>query len=210
MKKTTRTIDCGELKALVDALEPGDAIVTKNAGIATAAIRYFTKSPFTHVEAYAGRIEGVPLLVGAGPVFAGVFSKVRVVPLESLSADFVVMRPVGFGDAERSFIVRFMLSQLEASYGYSEYIPIAYRIILRKLNERFGTTYNIPTKDSAPGEWVCSELYAAGCDAMSEIFNGDGAFFGVPPINVYPFRIACDYVKMRNVAECVNGSVSVY
>jgi hypothetical protein len=195
---------------LLDVLQPGDAIVSKDAGAATAVIRFFTQSQFTHVDGYVGHILGEPILVGAGPVFGGVFSKVRLVPLSSLANDFVIMRPRDGSSEERLTIAKFMLSQVNLPYGYCQYIPIAYRIALRWLNRRLGTKFNVPTKDVAPGEWVCSELYAAGCDLMLRNRGSESSnYFGTPPINVYPCHIAADTMRMRLVAERVGKDLNI-
>jgi hypothetical protein len=194
---------------LADILQPGDAVVSKDAGAATMLIRYFTDSTFTHVDGYIGSILGVPMLVGAGPVFAGIFSKVRVVPLSTIQNDFVVMRPRYETPVDRADIAKFMLSQVNKAYAYKQYIAIGYRIVLRFLNKRLGTKFNVPTKDTCPGEWICSELYAAACNNMLEQKNAVGNFFGDSPMNIYPGDIAADTIRMELVAERINGEVHI-
>jgi hypothetical protein len=194
---------------LAAVLRPGDALVTKSSGLPTAAIRWFTGSPYTHVECYAGELLGKAILVGAGPVFAGIFSKVRLVPLSAIQADFVVMRPYSWVTEDQELIAAFMVQHLEAEYGYMEYIPIAYRIALRWLNNRFGLSLNVPTKDDSPSEWVCSELYAAGCEYANSITTRSGSFWGVEPINVYPCSIV-DSPKMKKIASKDGGNITFY
>jgi hypothetical protein len=194
----TTSKSCG-LDDLEKILRPGDAFVTKSSGLPTALIRWFTDSEYTHAECYAGKVLDKSVLVGAGPVFGGVFSKVRIIPLSAIKSDFVVMRPM-LPLSDNESIARFMLQHLEAEYGYLEYIPIAYRIALRFLNKQFGLSLKVPTKDSSPSEWVCSELYAAGCEYANVVSGKTGSFWGTEPINVYPCHIV-DSNKMVKIAS---------
>jgi hypothetical protein len=204
-----KEVKADDINKLMDTLRPGDALVTKSAGFPTAAIRFFTGSPYTHVECYAGELFGKSILVGAGPVFAGVFSKVRLIPLSSVQADFVVMRPYSWVVEDQELIAAFMVQHLEEEYGYLEYIPIAYRIALQWLNKKFGLSITVPTKDGSPSEWVCSELYAAGCEYANTMTSRSGSFWGVEPINIYPSSIV-DSPKMRKIASKDGENITFY
>jgi hypothetical protein len=184
-------------------LEIGDLLLSKDMGPFTYPIRYFTGSPYTHVDIYAGELYNAPIIIGSGPVFFNFLSKVRVAPLTSLQ-HYDVYRMKGNKNGIKK-VLKFAVSQLDHPYGYLELVLIGYRLLLKKLNYKYGFNFNVQTSDKAVNKWVCSELAAAGYDYMlmgnmtvQDYINlyqvGSGYlnkhFFGGPPITITPGDVA--------------------
>lgn len=157
-----------------DMLQPGDVILSKNAGIATFLIRWWTKSPYTHVDVYVGDLYGVSLAVGAGPVFGGVFSKVRAVLVDNITS-YEVFR-TKLNEEQRTKISRFLISRIGGAYSYKMFFLYGYRSLMGKLG--------IYKNDPFPEEWVCSELAAYAFDSV-------GITVGESPVNTVP----ADFVR---------------
>jgi len=119
-------------------------------------IELFTGSLYTHTEIYLGKYFGRHLMVGAGPVFTGFLSKVRVATMP-VNRVIDVRRCLGLSENQRERVCRFCMNKLDYAYSYRAFVTHAYRIITGKTNR---------TRDPFEDEFVCSELIGYAFEAI--------------------------------------------
>jgi len=144
-------------RSLAGVLKRGDVLLTHGNSRFAVLIKCVTRSPWSHVSMYVGRLDDGPdpLCVVEADIAAGV----RSIRLSELNALHVrVLRPVGITDGDRGRLADWVVGQIGTEYDLAHAWGLLRNELRLRLPDRFGAA---PRKiaRSATG-FICCSLMA--------------------------------------------------